>query len=321
MNEKKIFEIYELINCNNSLEKQKIGIKNASKISNLNYFIQPITEFYSKNIWENCAIIVFNREDDEIKKYIKPLLEWLQDMCWPGSDIILNRLKKIKYEDIENDIINIIEQATINNEWQWIENIAKINMENTTIKRYYDIAVKNNEELEKEYIKKRNAIDKKLISIIQIPKIINELQNNKNVLNNLKNISSFYDPIFVNLLEKMKFNFNDNIKKYISEYLSKIYNLYGESINYYDESFELDFIKYLNYINEDILKNSAEQVFKYGDMKYLIYPLSSNSNVAVILRILNLFNENIYSVYFNEYMNDNNQLNRVVAQIGLKNIK
>lgn len=50
-----------------------------------------------KNVWDNCARIISERSDNELKSYLTDMMEWLQDMNWPGAFCILDRLKK--YED------------------------------------------------------------------------------------------------------------------------------------------------------------------------------------------------------------------------------
>ena len=50
-------------------------------------------EAYGKNVWENCAKALVKRDDKELEPHLIELLEWLQDMNWPGAFCILNRLQ------------------------------------------------------------------------------------------------------------------------------------------------------------------------------------------------------------------------------------
>lgn len=42
-----------------------------------------------------CAKVIADRSDEELIPYLRYLFEWLQDLNWPGSGIIINRLAKM----------------------------------------------------------------------------------------------------------------------------------------------------------------------------------------------------------------------------------
>ena len=84
-----IDKLYEMLSCNNPENIQQQGIADAKKIKNLSVLIMP---FEDKTIWENCAKVLAQKNDEELKQYLPPLFEWLQDMNWPGADIIYDRL-------------------------------------------------------------------------------------------------------------------------------------------------------------------------------------------------------------------------------------
>lgn len=86
--------IMSLIDWNRPKEEQEYGIALGGKIENFNVFLQPCNKNYNKNVWDNCAIIVSMRTDDELRPYLVELLEWLQDLNWPGAFCILERLQK-----------------------------------------------------------------------------------------------------------------------------------------------------------------------------------------------------------------------------------
>lgn len=89
--------IMSLIDWNKSINEQADGIKMAEDVENINVFLQPCNKNYNKNVWDNCAKILSKRTDDELSPYLVELLEWLQDLNWPGAFCILYRLQK--YED------------------------------------------------------------------------------------------------------------------------------------------------------------------------------------------------------------------------------
>lgn len=88
--------IMDLLDWNNGLEKQKEGIRLAKEVKCINVFLQPCDKYYNKNVWDNCAIILSERTDEELSPYLIELMEWLQDMNWPGAFCILERLQKYK---------------------------------------------------------------------------------------------------------------------------------------------------------------------------------------------------------------------------------
>ena len=85
--------IMELIDRNNSIEEQAMGIKLAQDVKCINVFLQPLSP-YEKNVWDNCAKILSERTNEELAPYLIELMEWLQDMNWPGAFCILDRLKR-----------------------------------------------------------------------------------------------------------------------------------------------------------------------------------------------------------------------------------
>lgn len=104
-----IDEIYDLLMWDTQLSweeneaKAQRGIAAAEKLHNLFPFIQPITvpPEKSKTLWEPCARIVAMRSDKELVPFMFMLLEWLQDLNWPGAMIIYDRLSQMPYSTIE----------------------------------------------------------------------------------------------------------------------------------------------------------------------------------------------------------------------------
>ena len=98
-----ITEIMDMLDWHMPSEIQIEGISLARNIKTIIPFIQPLTPKHNKNVWENCAVIISEKSDKEITPHLPELLEWLQDMNWPGAFCILNRLKN--YSD-NNSILS-----------------------------------------------------------------------------------------------------------------------------------------------------------------------------------------------------------------------
>lgn len=92
--------IMDLLDWNNSIEKQEQGIALAKDVKCINVFLQPGSKNYNKNVWDNCAKILSARSNEELSPYMIELMEWLQDMNWPGAFFIFNRLKEMKNEQL-----------------------------------------------------------------------------------------------------------------------------------------------------------------------------------------------------------------------------
>ena len=89
-----ITNILDMLDWNAPADIQSVGRAMARNIQVLEPFIQPLTPKYNKNVWENCAIILSEKNDEELKPYLPELLEWLQDMNWPGAFRIRDRLQR-----------------------------------------------------------------------------------------------------------------------------------------------------------------------------------------------------------------------------------
>ena len=119
-----ITEIMDMLDWNMPTEIQSKGISLAENTKKILPFIQPLTPKYNKNVWGNCAVIIAAKSDDDLKPYLAELLEWLQDMSWPGAFCILNRLQK--YADnssIFNAISSCSEKAEASGDEVWKSNL------------------------------------------------------------------------------------------------------------------------------------------------------------------------------------------------------
>ncbi|MBQ3528593.1 MAG: DUF5071 domain-containing protein [Clostridia bacterium] len=92
----------QLSNEENEAKAQK-GIDAAKQIKNLFPFMQPIIvpPEKSKLVWEPCAKIIAMRSDKELEPFMFKLLEWIQDLNWPGAIIIYDRLTQIPFNTME----------------------------------------------------------------------------------------------------------------------------------------------------------------------------------------------------------------------------
>lgn len=119
--------IMSLLDWNNSVAGQVKGIKLAENVENINVFLQPCNKSYSKNVWDNCAKILSTRTDEELSPYLVELLEWLQDLNWPGAFCILDRLQK--YADrpsLNRALITCLKYAQATEDEVWENNLRML---------------------------------------------------------------------------------------------------------------------------------------------------------------------------------------------------
>ena len=122
-----ITEIMDMLDWHMPAEIQTEGISLARNIETIIPFIQPLTPQHNKNVWENCAVIISERSDEEIKPYLPEVLEWLQDMNWPGAFCIMNRLKNHSDKNSILSAISVcVQKAKSGNDEIWEDNLLTL---------------------------------------------------------------------------------------------------------------------------------------------------------------------------------------------------
>ena len=106
-----ISKIYKLLNWNSSPEDQKKGIRSAYRLENISLLILPLSEDAGKPVWENCARVLSELPDDRLAGHVSELLEWLQDINWPGAFLICDRLKNFRGKELIAAVENAVAEA------------------------------------------------------------------------------------------------------------------------------------------------------------------------------------------------------------------
>ena len=86
--------IMGLLDWNRTEEEQAEGLRLARQVKAFNVFLQPCDKKNNKNVWDNCALIVSEKEDSDLFVYLPNLFMWIQDLNWPGAFCIVERLKE-----------------------------------------------------------------------------------------------------------------------------------------------------------------------------------------------------------------------------------
>ena len=119
--------IFNMIDWSAPAGIQSQGISLANDMETITPFLQPQTAEYSKNIWANCATIIFQKDDEILRPHLYKLMEWLKDMNWPGANTILDRLNRFS-DKKELDIVKqqCITSAKDSFDGVWENNLKKI---------------------------------------------------------------------------------------------------------------------------------------------------------------------------------------------------
>lgn len=133
-----IDDILYLIDCRRNLEEQQKGIVLARNVKCIKTFFQPSGPEYNKSVWENCARIVCERTDEELIPYTIDMMMWLQDLNWPGAELILLRLKSFSDFTIISLIIkDMVPALEAINETPWLMSLAQL-LDNPNFKKEID---------------------------------------------------------------------------------------------------------------------------------------------------------------------------------------
>ena len=126
MAEKDIEKIYKILNWENPPSIRLEGARLAREVHDLSLLIQPPAP---PSVWEYCAEILSEKSDVALEPYLDKLLEWLQDINWPGAFTIANRLKIFSGEKLKQSLENAIAESNkmLNEErLRWIDYLSEL---------------------------------------------------------------------------------------------------------------------------------------------------------------------------------------------------
>lgn len=145
-----IDEIMSMLDWNQPDKVQEKGRDLAKDIKCFHVFLLPGYSQYNKNVWDNCALIIADKTDDELKPYMSELFEWLEDMNWPGASCIWDRLKQYGDKEwLKFHLEECIYKAKALKKSMWLSNLRCFQEEKEILnykhelfaKRVYDVLV------------------------------------------------------------------------------------------------------------------------------------------------------------------------------------
>ena len=145
---KSVDEIYEMLNWRSHFGVQLRGIKLAKKLDDISTLIQPKADI---SVWENCARVLYELSDERLEPYLLSLLEWIEDLNWPGALIILDRLRVFSGEKLKDPFLKFVDDnIKLNNEkgLMWLDYLSEL-LDNESLKKELPEEVLNT--LQKHY--------------------------------------------------------------------------------------------------------------------------------------------------------------------------
>lgn len=100
--------VYQMLNWKAPSAIQAQGKELARKVKDLSLLIQPPAE---PSVWEQCAAILSEKTDTQLEPYLTELLQWLQDLNWPGAVTIAERLKTFSGEKLKKPFEDAVIQS------------------------------------------------------------------------------------------------------------------------------------------------------------------------------------------------------------------
>lgn len=119
--------IMDMLDWGMSPEVQSKGRELAKSVEEVTPFLQPVTPKHNKDVWRNCAEILAERSDVELQPHLVALLEWLQDMNWPGADCVLERLcAYTETPEFRWAILRCMNCAKETGDQVWLHNLLRV---------------------------------------------------------------------------------------------------------------------------------------------------------------------------------------------------
>lgn len=100
-------ELYEMLYQEAAMQTQ---IPMVREIKDLSVFIMPPAQPF---VWEKCAYILSEKTDQELEPYLEGMVEWIQDLNWPGALTVAERLQIMDGCILLQPFLNCYERASV----------------------------------------------------------------------------------------------------------------------------------------------------------------------------------------------------------------
>ena len=270
--------------------------------------ITPLFQHSGKDTWYGCAKVICYNSNEKLEKYIPSMLEWIEDMNWPGAETIFDKLKTFDYCVIKPYLDKAMFEASNKNNSIWLDMLKILNNE------------LNHFELDK-IIDERNAkidfddLKPCIKEMVDCAKKLNDCDNENDdlIISLLSAAFPFIDPIIIPYIEKYKNQQNDTIRSLTQKILDRIDKVTVD-LPVFTEKSNNEFWKYLEKIDDYDLDRVKEDILN-PDLR------------LCALRLLNLYSGVTYFVrdlvlpYIEPFINDIDDEIKSIANIVIRRAK
>lgn len=85
-----------------------------------------------KSHWTGAALVLCELDDARFVQLLPDLLVWVQDMNWPGAEIVFDRVKAISAEYVARRLAileAVLQQAKDDHDEEWVDNLIALRSE------------------------------------------------------------------------------------------------------------------------------------------------------------------------------------------------
>lgn len=79
-----------------------------------------------KKTWKNAVLVLCRMRPDRVFSYLEEILVWLQDVNWPGEDIIFGFMMGLPDEMLLPALTRVMDRATIDHDEIWLEELGRL---------------------------------------------------------------------------------------------------------------------------------------------------------------------------------------------------
>lgn len=118
MSTSELDQLLDNLSWNRPIEVQNRAIEEILKFKPLDYTLLIMPK--AKSCWENAAKILRKSDLPHTREIVMGLLEWLQDLNWPGAQIVIEILESINKITLIPFIEETLKKAALDGDYVWI---------------------------------------------------------------------------------------------------------------------------------------------------------------------------------------------------------
>ena len=89
-----------------------------------------------KAVWDNCALIIVSKSDQELEPYLVNMLMWIRDLKWPGAELTMQRLTNFDYKKLLPVFEKIVDESISLREYDWLYWLSMLLEDNDGLKKH-----------------------------------------------------------------------------------------------------------------------------------------------------------------------------------------